>query len=149
MHLREMGGLIQPQLSQPAEQPLADGLPVVYRDAEGLGQGADLARCLALRFPAAGEAGPAAMGSLLEVGRAGSGAGTWYFLAPAAGARLWAEERRQGTLELLLTWPVTVWQAALGKFLAAWAFTGTSIETAATPVIAKSLKSIRSSVWLG
>jgi ABC-2 type transport system permease protein len=46
----------------------------------------------------------------------------WAFLAPAAGARLWAEERRQGTLELLLTWPVTVWQAALGKFLAAWLF---------------------------
>ncbi|MEI7651499.1 MAG: ABC transporter permease [Verrucomicrobiota bacterium] len=46
----------------------------------------------------------------------------WAFLAPAAGARLWAEERRQGTIELLLTWPVTVWQAALGKFLAAWAF---------------------------
>ena len=44
----------------------------------------------------------------------------WAFLAPAAGARLWAEERRQGTLELLLTWPITVWQAALGKFLAAW-----------------------------
>ncbi|MGA0133577.1 MAG: ABC transporter permease [Opitutales bacterium] len=46
----------------------------------------------------------------------------WAFLAPAAGARLWAEERRQGTIELLLTWPVTVWQAALGKFLAAWLF---------------------------
>lgn len=46
----------------------------------------------------------------------------WAFLAPAAGARLWAEERRQGTIELLLTWPVTVWQAALGKFLAGWAF---------------------------
>ena len=46
----------------------------------------------------------------------------WAFLAPAAGARLWAEERRQGTIELLLTWPITVWQAALGKFLAAWLF---------------------------
>ena len=46
----------------------------------------------------------------------------WAFLAPAAGARLWAEERRQGTIELLLTWPVTVWQAALGKFLAGWLF---------------------------
>ncbi len=46
----------------------------------------------------------------------------WAFLAPAAGARLWAEERRQGTIELPLTWPVTVWQAALGKFLAAWLF---------------------------
>ena len=46
----------------------------------------------------------------------------WAFLAPAAGARLWAEERRQGTIELLLTWPITVWQVALGKFLAAWLF---------------------------
>jgi len=46
----------------------------------------------------------------------------WAFLAPAAGARLWAEEHRQGTIELLLTWPVTVWQTALGKFLAGWAF---------------------------
>lgn len=51
----------------------------------------------------------------------------WAFLAPAAGARLWAEERRQGTLELLLTWPVTVWQAALGKFLAGWLFLATAL----------------------
>ena len=51
----------------------------------------------------------------------------WAFLAPAAGARLWAEERRQGTLELLLTWPVTVWQAALGKFFAAWLFLGCAL----------------------
>ena len=51
----------------------------------------------------------------------------WAFLAPAAGARLWAEERRQGTIELLLTWPVTVWQAALGKFLAAWLFLGCAL----------------------
>ena len=51
----------------------------------------------------------------------------WAFLAPAAGARLWAEERRQGTLELLLTWPVTVWQAALGKFVAAWLFLGSAL----------------------
>lgn len=51
----------------------------------------------------------------------------WAFLAPAAGARLWAEERRQGTLELLLTWPVTVWQAALGKFFAAWLFLGSAL----------------------
>ncbi|MFM9001673.1 MAG: ABC transporter permease [Opitutia bacterium] len=46
----------------------------------------------------------------------------WAFLAPAAGARLWAEERRQGTLELLLTWPVTVWQAARNLPSAAWLF---------------------------
>ncbi|MFM9147802.1 MAG: ABC transporter permease, partial [Verrucomicrobiota bacterium] len=46
----------------------------------------------------------------------------WAFLAPAAGARLWAEERRQGTLELLLTWPVTVCQAARNLPSAAWLF---------------------------
>ncbi len=52
---------------------------------------------------------------------------TWHpwlylFLVPAAGMRLWSEERRLGTLELLLTMPVTTWQAILGKFLASWLF---------------------------
>ena len=46
----------------------------------------------------------------------------YLFLVPAVGMRLWSEERRQGTLELLLTMPVTTWQAILGKFLASWAF---------------------------
>jgi ABC-2 type transport system permease protein len=46
----------------------------------------------------------------------------YLFLVPAAGMRLWAEERRQGTLELLLTMPVTAWQAIVGKFLASWLF---------------------------
>src|SRR4029078_9677614 len=36
--------------------------------------------------------------------------------------RLWSEERKSGTIELLLTLPVTMWQAVFGKFLAAWAF---------------------------
>ena len=36
--------------------------------------------------------------------------------------RLWAEERRVGTLELLLTMPITAWQAIVGKFLASWIF---------------------------
>ncbi len=36
--------------------------------------------------------------------------------------RLWAEERNSGTIELLLTQPITLWQAVLGKFLAAWIF---------------------------
>ena len=48
----------------------------------------------------------------------------WVYLVlvPAVGMRLWAEERRAGTLELLLTLPVTAWQAILGKFLASWLF---------------------------
>jgi ABC-2 type transport system permease protein len=45
----------------------------------------------------------------------------YLFLVPAVGMRMWSEERRLGTLELLLTMPVTPWQAILGKFLAAWA----------------------------
>ena len=52
---------------------------------------------------------------------------TWHpwlylFLVPAVGMRLWSEERRMGTLELLLTMPVTTWQAIIGKFLASWLF---------------------------
>jgi ABC-2 type transport system permease protein len=48
----------------------------------------------------------------------------WFylFLVPAVGMRLWAEERRVGTIELLLTMPVTAWQAIVGKFLASWLF---------------------------
>lgn len=48
----------------------------------------------------------------------------WVYLVlvPAVGMRLWAEERRAGTLELLLTLPVSAWQAILGKFLASWLF---------------------------
>ncbi len=46
----------------------------------------------------------------------------YLLLVPAAGMRLWAEERRTGTVELLLTFPITLTQALLGKFFAAWAF---------------------------
>jgi ABC-2 type transport system permease protein len=48
----------------------------------------------------------------------------WFylFLVPAVGMRLWAEERRSGTIELLLTMPITAWQAIVGKFLASWLF---------------------------
>ncbi|MBI3874366.1 MAG: ABC transporter permease subunit [Verrucomicrobia bacterium] len=46
----------------------------------------------------------------------------YLFLVPSVGMRLWSEERRQGTLELLLTMPITPWQAIVGKFLASWLF---------------------------
>jgi len=46
----------------------------------------------------------------------------YLFLIPAISMRLWAEERKSGTIELLLTQPVTLTQAVLAKFLAAWAF---------------------------
>src|SRR6185312_2155701 len=46
----------------------------------------------------------------------------FLFLVPAVGMRLWSEERRLGTIELLLTMPITTWQAIVGKFLASWLF---------------------------
>ncbi len=48
----------------------------------------------------------------------------YLFLVPAISMRLWAEERRSGTIELLLTLPLTLPQAVIGKFLAAWLFLG-------------------------
>jgi ABC-2 type transport system permease protein len=52
----------------------------------------------------------------------------YLFLVPAIAMRLWAEERRSGTIELLLTLPLTPWQAVLGKFLAAWLFVGLALS---------------------
>lgn len=50
----------------------------------------------------------------------------WLYLVlvPALAMRLWAEERRSGTLELLMTLPIRAWQAVLAKFLAAWLYIG-------------------------
>ncbi len=53
----------------------------------------------------------------------------WMFLilVPAVAMRLWAEERRSGTIETLLTLPITLTQAILGKFIAAWIFLGLAL----------------------
>ena len=51
----------------------------------------------------------------------------FLFLVPALTMRLWAEERRLGTIELLLTLPLAQWAAVVGKFLAAWAFCGIAL----------------------
>jgi ABC-2 type transport system permease protein len=48
----------------------------------------------------------------------------YLFLIPALAMRLWAEEKRSGSIELLLTLPLPVWATVLGKYLAAWAFDG-------------------------
>ncbi|MCY3731672.1 MAG: ABC transporter permease subunit [Rhodospirillaceae bacterium] len=51
----------------------------------------------------------------------------YLFLVPALSMRLWAEERKTGTIELLLTLPLEVWESVVGKFLAAWAFTAIAV----------------------
>jgi len=51
----------------------------------------------------------------------------YLFLIPAVSMRMWAEERKSGTIELLLTLPVTMWQAVFAKFFAAWAFIGVAL----------------------
>ena len=51
----------------------------------------------------------------------------YLFLVPAVSMRLWAEERKSGSIELLMTQPIELWQAVLGKFLAAWAFTALAL----------------------
>jgi ABC-2 type transport system permease protein len=65
----------------------------------------------------------------------------WVYLVlvPAVGMRLWAEERRSGTLELLLTMPVAPWQAIVAKFLASWAFLAVALALTFPTVITVNL----------
>lgn len=73
------------------------------------------------------------LGSFFERGQADLQAFFYFhpwlylFLVPAIAMRLWAEERKSGTLELLMTLPVSIGQAVVGKFLAAWAFCGLAL----------------------
>ena len=65
----------------------------------------------------------------------------WLYLVlvPAAGMRLWAEERRAGTLELLMTMPITPWEAIAGKFLASWIFLGIALALTFPVVVTANL----------
>lgn len=51
----------------------------------------------------------------------------YLFLIPAIAMRLWSEERKSGTIELLMTLPISIAEAVTGKFLAAWCFTGIAL----------------------
>ncbi|HNS19470.1 MAG TPA: ABC transporter permease [Sedimentisphaerales bacterium] len=51
----------------------------------------------------------------------------FIFMVPATAMRLWAEERKVGSVELLFTLPITITQAVIGKFLAAWVFLGIAL----------------------
>jgi len=51
----------------------------------------------------------------------------YLFLIPALSMRLWAEERKTGTIELLMTLPISTWQAVIAKYLAAWVFSGIAL----------------------
>ncbi len=51
----------------------------------------------------------------------------YLFLVPAISMRLWAEEKKSGTIELIMTLPIAPWHAVLGKFSAAWAFSGIAL----------------------
>jgi ABC-2 type transport system permease protein len=74
------------------------------------------------------------LGGFYESGQATLGPAFFEFhpivyivLIPAIAMRLWAEERKQGTIELLMTLPVTLPQLVLSKFFAAWAFAGIAL----------------------
>ena len=69
----------------------------------------------------------------------------YLLLVPAATMGLWAEERRNGTIELLLTMPITLTEALVGKFPAAWAFIGVGLVLtfSATPTGAQ----LRAGTW--
>ena len=73
------------------------------------------------------------LGRFYEVGQAnldgffGFHPWLYLFLVPASSMRLWAEERKTGSIELLMTLPINMGEAVVGKFLAAWCFCGIAL----------------------
>jgi ABC-2 type transport system permease protein len=73
------------------------------------------------------------LGALYERGQADLGSffqfhpWLFLFLVPSLSMRLWAEERKSGSIELLMSLPIRAWQAVIGKFLAAWLFTALAV----------------------
>ncbi len=73
------------------------------------------------------------LGGFYEQGYSGLNAFfSWHpwlflFIVPAISMRLWAEEKRSGTIELIFTLPISTWEAMLGKFFASWFFLGFSL----------------------
>jgi ABC-2 type transport system permease protein len=65
--------------------------------------------------------------------------GISLMVVPAIGMRLWAEERRSGTLELLFTMPISTWQAIIAKFLASWLFIGLALALTFPAVVTVNL----------
>ena len=59
----------------------------------------------------------------------------FVFMVPSTAMRLWAEERKSGSIEVLLTLPITVPQAVIGKFIAAWCFLGSALLTFPVPLV--------------
>lgn len=73
------------------------------------------------------------IGNLYETGRAdltpffGFHPWLYLFFIPAIAMRLWAEEQKSGTIEILMTLPIPLWAMVIGKYLAAWAFAGLAL----------------------
>ena len=109
-------------------EPTVDNTIVVFRREFGVYFSTPLAYVFIVIFLALSGAFTFYLGGFFERGQADLQAfftfHPWLYLLliPAVSMRLWAEEKKTGTIELLMTLPVTATQAVLGKFLAAWAF---------------------------
>ncbi len=113
MNARTIGRICRRELAAYFTSPLAYVFIVIFLVLAG-----------ALTFFVGGffERGQADLGSFFQFH-------PWLYLllVPSVGMRLWAEERKSGTIELLMTLPITAGEAVAGKFLAAWLFAGIAL----------------------